>query len=271
MLICDSQVHAPATPHLGPIPGMEPNDLIREMDRAGVERCVIVPMVPPGGDPSASNPAALEMAQRHPERFGVMAPFDLTSSANASLIPTWRGPGSTMLGARLAFLRDPNLGQLSERRLEWFWSAAEEAGLPIMLLAPNSIDEIDGVAIRYPRLRLIIDHLNLHPAIDYDDLSVAVEPLVKLARHENVAVKASALPCWARDQYPFPTVHGAIEKVVESFGSRRVFWGSDLTRLQCTYSECLSLFTEELTFLTEDDKQWIMGRGLVEWLGWSNL
>jgi hypothetical protein len=30
----------------------------------------------------------------------------------------------------------------------------------------------------------------------------------------------------------------------------------------------VTLFTEELDFLSETDKEWIMGRGLAEWLGW---
>jgi hypothetical protein len=28
------------------------------------------------------------------------------------------------------------------------------------------------------------------------------------------------------------------------------------------------MFTEELPWLTADDKEWIMGRGVCEWLGW---
>ncbi len=267
-LICDSQVHAPNTPHAGPIDGMEPAALLAEMDTAGVDRCVIVPMVPPGDDAGASNPAALAMAAATPARFAVVAPFDVTRAANAGLAHAWRRQ-SGMLGARLAFLRDPNLSLLTEGRLEWFWKAAEESALPVMILAPSSLAELDRVAAAHPGLPVVIDHLNLHPSTLYEDLTAAVRPLLALARHANVAVKASALPCWARDAYPFRSVHGAVEAVVAAYGPRRVFWGSDLTRLPCTYSECVRLFSEELPFLGEDDKDWIMGRGVMEWLGWA--
>jgi predicted TIM-barrel fold metal-dependent hydrolase len=267
-LICDSQVHAPNTPHAGPIEGMEPEHLLAEMDRAGVTRCVIIPMVPPGDDASRSNPAALAVAASNLNRFAVMAPFDLTRPANARLLPAWRAAGG-MLGVRLAFLRDPNLALLTEGRLEWFWSSAEEAGVPIMLLAPNSVDQIAQVAEAHPRLRLVIDHLNLHPSTVYADLALAVRPLLALAKNPNVAVKASALPCWANDEYPFRSVHGALSDVVAAFGPRRVFWGSDLTRLPCPYSDCVRLFTEAVPFLSEVDKDWIMGRAVMEWLGWD--
>jgi hypothetical protein len=48
-----------------------------------------------------------------------------------------------------------------------------------------------------------------------------------------------------------------------------VFWGSDLTRLRGTYDEVRRLFTEELDFLSAEDLEWIMGRGVREWLGWQ--
>jgi len=31
----------------------------------------------------------------------------------------------------------------------------------------------------------------------------------------------------------------------------------------------VTLFTEELDWLSDDDKTWIMGRGLCEWIGWQ--
>jgi L-fuconolactonase len=207
------------------------------------------------------------MAQGDLERFRVMAPFDLTRPENATLLATWRSqPG--MLGVRLAFLRDPNLSLLVEDRLGWFWAAAEEAGVPIMLLAPDLEEKLGKVASEHPRLRLTLDHLNLHPMRSYDDLAPAIRRMLALARHDNVAVKASALPCWAKDVYPFASLHRPVAEVVEAYGAKRVFWGSDLTRLPCTYSESVRLFTDELPFLSDDDKQWVMGRGVTEWLEW---
>ena len=48
----------------------------------------------------------------------------------------------------------------------------------------------------------------------------------------------------------------------------RVFWGTDLTRLSCPYRRAVTLCTKELDSLAEEDKQWITGRGIAEWLGW---
>lgn len=99
-------------------------------------------------------------------------------------------------------------------------------------------------------------------------LNPGVDVLLKFARFKNVAVKASCLPCYVDEPYPFPTLHKQIRRVVESFGPQRIFWGTDLSQLPCTYREAVTLFTEELEFLTSEDKGWIMGRALADWLRW---
>jgi predicted TIM-barrel fold metal-dependent hydrolase len=68
--------------------------------------------------------------------------------------------------------------------------------------------------------------------------------------------------------YPYRTAHEPVRRIVEAFGPSRVFWGSDLTRLPCTYSECVTMFTEELDFLTDEGQAQIMGRAVCDWLGW---
>ena len=48
-------------------------------------------------------------------------------------------------------------------------------------------------------------------------------------------------------------------------------WGTDITNsfAKATYRQRITHFTEELDFLTEDDKDWIMGRAIVERLHWA--
>jgi hypothetical protein len=46
------------------------------------------------------------------------------------------------------------------------------------------------------------------------------------------------------------------------------YQGSDITRMTCSWRRCVSLFTEELPWLTERDKELIMGRALRAWLDW---
>ena len=35
-----------------------------------------------------------------------------------------------------------------------------------------------------------------------------------------------------------------------------MFWGSDLTRLPCSYREAVTMWTEEIPWLSAQDKEW---------------
>lgn len=266
--MCDSQVHAPDRPSSVHVRGIDPRDLLQRMDEAGVDRCVIVPLAAPLPDVSANNAASLEAAHLHPDRFAVMGRFDLTRPENGGLIRGWKDDPA-MLGIRLSFARGRDRELLESRDLEWFWAAAEASGVPLMLLAPENLTVVGEIARAHPRLLLTVDHLGLTPYVVYDDPMSALPPLLALARYENVAVKASALPDSVADPYPFRSLHEPLRAVIEAFGHRRVFWGSDLTRLKCTYRECVDLFARELRFLSAEAREWVLGRGIMEWIGWT--
>jgi predicted TIM-barrel fold metal-dependent hydrolase len=114
-----------------------------------------------------------------------------------------------------------------------------------------------------------MDHLGITGGKKDEDAFRELDQLLAMARRPNVAVKASALPCFTNDVYPYRRLHPYIRRVYDAFGPKRVFWGTDLSRLPCTYRQAITMFTEEIPWLTAEDKAWIMGRGVCEWLGWN--
>ena len=104
------------------------DDLIPEMDRAGIAAAVLVPPSWEGD----RNDVAFAAVQRYPGRFCVMGRLPLTVPMSSEELTEWHSqPG--MLGARLTFNRDP--GPLTNGSIEWLWDAAERVHLPIMLFA----------------------------------------------------------------------------------------------------------------------------------------
>jgi predicted TIM-barrel fold metal-dependent hydrolase len=173
-----------------------------------------------------------------------------------------------MLGLRFTFHNEHNKHLLTDGSADWLWAAAEQAGVPLMVLVPGSLDVLAGIASRHPRLKLVIDHVGLNlwvrgPAV-FDDLPA----VCALAKHPNVAVKASGVAAFSSEPYPFRDVHEPLQRLFEAFGPKRMFWGTDLTRMRCTYYECIHLFTEHFSWLKGDDLEWVMGKGVCEWLGW---
>lgn len=275
MFIADSQVHiwGPNAPERPWQPGRVPHravplgadELLREMDAAGVSRVVLVP---PSWD-AGRNDLVLDAARRHPDRFAVMGRFDSKAPGARSLIANWRRqPG--MLGMRCSLTLPEWAPALTEGRVDWLWEEAEKAQVPLMVLVNHGmVPLIDRVAERYPGLKLVLCHLALPTGKRDDEAFRDFDKLLPIARRPNVAVKASALPAYTSDSYPYRRVHPYLRRVYDAFGPQRVFWGTHLARLPCTYRQAITLFTEELPWLTAEDKEWIMGRGLCEWIGWK--
>jgi predicted TIM-barrel fold metal-dependent hydrolase len=273
MMIVDSQVHiwAADTPERPWPPGqagrahqsvpLTAEGLLEKMDAAGVARAMLVPPSWEGD----RNDVVLAAAHRYPDRFAVMGRLSLEAPASRDeFLPLTRTDG--MLGLRFTFHTEQQQKLLGAA--DWLWPAAAAARIPLMVHAPHSLPTIDSIAARYPDLRLIIDHLGLvRPKVDHEAFAHLSEVLA-LARRPNVAVKASAVTDYSSEPYPFPILHGYLRQVFDAFGPKRIFWGSDISRVRHPYRQMITLFTEELPWLGEDDKAWIMGRGLCEWLNW---
>jgi L-fuconolactonase len=275
MYIVDGQVHiwAASTPERPwparhaphrPVPYGK-DDLLRDMDAAGVNRAILVPPSWEG----ERNDLVVEAARLHPDRFGVMGRFDAEAPDGLARLARWKEqPG--MLGLRFTFRRPQLAAPLVEGRLDWLWAAAEKHNLPVMVMVAQSQTQyMDRIAERHPGLRFVMDHMTLTSG-EKDDVAFAnFDNLLALAKRPNIAVKASALPCYTSDSYPYRKLHPRLRQVYDAFGPRRIFWGTDITRLPCTYSQAISMMTEEIAWLTPEDKAWIMGRGISEWLGWQ--
>ena len=61
------------------------------------------------------------------------------------------------------------------------------------------------------------------------------------------------------------------ERVFDAYGPQRSYWGTDLTNTYAkgSYRQRITHFTEELSFLSESDKYWVMGRAIVQRLKWT--
>ncbi len=276
MHIVDAQIHiwAASTPER-PWPArhaahrtvpLSAEALLLEMAEAGVDRAVLVPPSWEG----ERNDLVLAAAQAHPGRFAVMGRLDATDPQSRSRLARWKEqPG--MLGLRLTFHRPQFVPMLEDGSVDWLWPEAERAGLPLMvLISQRQAPKIAKIAERHPQLRMIIDHMAVPNGSKGAKAAFADLPLLlELAKYPNVAVKASGIPHYATDAYPFPSLHAPLRAAFDAFGPRRMFWGTDMTKLACSYRQALTLYTEELPWLKGDDLEWVMGRGLCEWLGWK--
>jgi predicted TIM-barrel fold metal-dependent hydrolase len=274
-IIVDAQVHQwkAQTPDRPWPPGRvaqlpEPfgyDKLLPMMNEAGVDRVVIVPPSWEG----ERNDYALEAAGKYPDRFAVMGRILLTSPQAPALLPKWKEQKG-MLGIRMTFNGDQT-AWLTDGTADWFWPAAEKAGIPVMFFG-GGMGSYARIAERHPQLALIIDHMGLSLDIaKADKRAEAIDQTVALARFANVSVKLSSAPAYSSEPYPYRDMTPHIRRCFDAFGPRRCYWGTDMTNSfnKATYRQRVTHFTQELDFLSEDDKDWIMGRAILARLGWT--
>jgi predicted TIM-barrel fold metal-dependent hydrolase len=269
MLIVDAQVHIwgsgpPTNPAHRQVSVFSKDELLKEMDEAGVDAAVIHP---PGWDPNA-NELAVEAARQHPSRLAILGNFPLDRPESRALIDGWKSrPG--MLGLRFVFNQPHQRSWPTDGTIDWLWPAAERAGLPVALMASTFLPVVGQVAERHPGLRLIVDHLGRVSGTKDDAAFANLPEMLALARYPNVAIKATGAPSYSSEPYPYRNIHPYLRQIYDAFGPERMFWGTDITRMPCSWRQCVTMFTEELPWLTERDKELIMGRALCTWLDWN--
>ena len=97
-----------------------------------------------------------------------------------------------------------------------------------------------------------------------DDAAFAnLDDMLALAKYPNVAVKLSGAPSYSSEPYPYRNIHKYIRQIFDAFGAQRCFWGTDITRMPCSYRQCVTMFTEELQWLQGRDKDLVMGQAIM--------
>jgi predicted TIM-barrel fold metal-dependent hydrolase len=274
MQIVDAQIHLwgsglPSNQSHIQVTSFTAEEAITLMDEGGVHAAIIHP---PSWDPGALQ-LATKAARDYPGRFAILGHLPLDKSEALPLIAGWRGhPG--MLGTRYIFTEPTIRNRLHEGEFDWMWPELEKAGIPVSSLCTDSIAYLGGVAERHPGLRLTIDHLGGRggqTTLKDAEAMTHMPELLKLAKYPNVAVKATGAPGYSSEPYPFPKMHAYLKQIYDAFGPSRMFWGTDITKMHCSWAECVSMFTEGLPWLSEADQELVMGRGICDWWGWDRM
>ena len=276
MLVTDAQIHlwelerpdrpwptdGRSTPHRPG--GFTAEQMLAEMDPIGVDRAVIVPPSWIG----ETNAYALEASAQYPNRFAVMGRFDSEDPAFLAQLPTWLEQPH-MLGIRITFNTPHFVAGLDEGIFEPLFAGCDRYRIPLMALFSGPLlGKVPPIVEKYTGMPLIIDHMGALTREQGPAAFAHIDLLLALARYPNVFVKTTSAPSNSAESFPYRDVHPFLRQMYDAFGARRLMWGSDITRLKGTYDECLRLFKDELTFLSAEDKEWILGRSLAEVLKW---
>jgi predicted TIM-barrel fold metal-dependent hydrolase len=242
-------------------PALGCDELLRLMDEAGVGRAVLAPPSWAGD----SNDVVRDAARRHPDRFVVMARVAVTREDGEPLLDELaEDPG--VAGVRLTFHRPEMQSWLVDGTADWLWPAAAERDLAVMVYAPDRNAELRRIAERHPRLRIAVDALGLTLTQRDGEIDEPIRDLAQLVDVPNVVLKATALPAYVSDPYPYRSLADRLRWLFDSFGADRIMWASDLTRVDHPYRSIVT-FAADLGVLGRDELTAFMGRSLARWLG----
>ena len=239
-------------------------EILEDMQFAGVDAAIIQP---PAWDPNA-NLIAIEAARQYPKKFGILGNFPLDSNHSDLTLKNWKQQ-SGMLGLRYILNEPQHRTWMMGNELDWLWSGAQENAIPIAIAASSHLEVFATIASRYPQLKLIIDHLGVPLDATGEAAFQKMEILQCLATFSNIAIKATAVPAYANDPYPYLSIEKYVQQIYTYFGPERFFWGSDITKLRCTWRESIDLFVNEYKWISPQEIELVMGKGLIQWLDWD--
>ncbi len=204
----DSQVHAyernsPERPWSGTLQGPDEvtgDDMVAAMDAVGVDGALLIS---PFSMYRYDGSYALEVYAKHPDRFGLIRPFDPQSEATSEEMAEWAGtPG--VVGARLMLGGQPF--EADDPGLNRILAAGGEAGIPVNVSCSGKLPLLLDLARRHPDTQVVVDHVGLAqppeppaPPEPFADL----DNVVSLAALDNVAIKISG--ACTLSHRPFPT------------------------------------------------------------------
>lgn len=236
-------------------PSFTPEELFKECRPVGVQRIVLIQMSWYKFD----NRYMLEAIAKHPQTFRGVAIIDEKRDDAPKTMETLLTQGVT--GYRLYADRQSCESWLDSSPMQTMWKTAAKTGQAICLLAnPDALPAIRKLVAKHPKTRVVIDHfarIGMDGTIRESDLAA----LCQLAEFPQVYVKTSAYYAMGKKKAPYTDLGPMIERLRDAFGAKRLMWASD-SPFQVvdghTYAESIALVRDKLSFLTEEDKTWML-------------
>ena len=271
----DCQVHAyerdrPERPWSGFLQGPDEvtgDDMVAAMDAVGVNGALLVS---PYSMYRYDASYALEVHSKHPDRFGLIRPFDPHSETIAEDMVEWTGT-TGVVGARIMLTYEQY--EADYPGLNGILAAGGRAGVPVNIMCSTKLPLLRELARRNPDTRVVVDHVGLAqpfeppaPPEPFADL----DNVLSLAELDNVAIKISGACTLSQQPFPYPDIWEPLGKIFQAFGFDRCIWGTDWTRAVrlLTYEQGVEAFrvTDQLS---DSERSALMGGSLAKIYNWS--
>jgi len=231
--------------------------MIAEMDAAGVAKSAIVQASTAYGH---DNSYVAEAIAAHPKRFTGVFSVDVLAPDAVEKMKYWVGKGFS--GMRLFTTGSTMPGQAT-----WFddprsfaaWEYAGEAGIPVcMQMTPQGFPQLRGLMERFPKVRMILDHL-ARPRLTDGPPYAADKDFFDLARYPQVFLKVTPINVEPKE-WGKATPDTFFAAVIKAYGASRIAWGSNFPATAGPLSDILKKAQASFAFASAADRDWIFGK-----------
>ena len=228
-------------------------DLIRIGLTQNVTRHILISHGPYHG---YNNDYYIHAASKHPGVFAIVGAMNPGLEHIPDHMRANRKLGIT--GYRIKPNNDKNWLQSDPMKAMWKTGAAENIAM-CPLIDPKHVADLAPMCNQYRDTTVVIDHCARIQSQHKEELT----QLCTLAKLPNVYVKISAFYAFGAKKPPYSEQIPRIKQLFESFGPEKLMWGSDCPyQLENgnTYEASISLVRERLNFISDTDKEWILGK-----------
>jgi len=231
--------------------------MIAEMDAAGVAKSAIVQASTAYGH---DNSYVAEAIAAHPKRFTGVFSVDVLAPDAVEKMKYWVGKGFS--GMRLFTTGSTMPGQAT-----WFddprsfaaWEYAGEAGIPVcMQMTPQGFPQLRGLMARFPKVRMILDHL-ARPRLTDGPPYAADKDFLDLARYPQVFLKVTPVNVEPKE-WGKATPDTFFAAVIKAYGASRIAWGSNFPATAGPLSDILKKAQAAFASASAADRDWIFGK-----------
>ncbi len=231
--------------------------MIAAMDKAGVAKAAIVQASTCYGH---DNSYVADAVAAHPDRFTGVFSVDVLAADAPERMRYW-------VGRKLSGMRLFTFGSTMQNQASWLddpksypaWECAGELGISICLqMSATGLPQMIGMAERFPTVRILLDHC-ARPALEDGPPYAAAESLFALAKYPNVYLKLTQRN-FTESRKGKATPETFFAKLVSTFGTDRLAWGSNYPSSEGSLTELLALATTSLKSLPASDQEWIFAK-----------
>ena len=228
--------------------------LLDLMKANGVDNTVIIQVIHYRWD----NSYLADVLKRYPAKFrGVARVNPESPSAPDDLSRLVETQG--FRGVRISPAGNASGDWISGPLMPPLWKRCDSLKVPMTVLAPvTRMPEVGRLIEKYPNLTVVIEHMADSPL----DKPQMLDMLIALKRYPKVFVKVSHTWSLSKQDYPYLDSQAQVKRLYDAFGPQRLMAGTDwpLVEGYCGYAKAVDIARNQMKFLNEEDKSWMMSR-----------